>query len=79
MKSLVALVVVLFYLTGASFAQTATKAIEQAIRDPKRVENAGKADVLQLDKTKISDSHTAVKDSVAIKKRSRSISRKKKS
>lgn len=79
MKAVFVFIVFSFCVANSSFAQTANKAIEQAILDPKRVENAGKADVLPLHKTRISDSNTVARDSVVSKKRSRTISRKKKS
>lgn len=43
-------------ISVCSVAQTSRERIERALKDPKAAENAAKADVLLIDKTKISDS-----------------------
>lgn len=54
-KKYLLLPVVVLFLSVTSFAQVEKK-IEQAMKDPKAAENAGKADVLKIDKKNMSDS-----------------------
>ncbi len=54
----VLLLIVVAFISTTSFGQEIKKKIEGQAKDPKTMENAAKADVLIIDKKKISDSTT---------------------
>jgi hypothetical protein len=56
MKKKVMLMGIISFLSLSSFAQTIRENIDKQEKDPKRIENAAKADVYLHDKTIISDS-----------------------
>jgi len=60
MKKVMGLICGALLISGSLSAQTTKDKIDKAIKDPKREENAAKADVLIFDNKKISDTGSAV-------------------
>jgi len=78
MKKIMGLLWGAILITGSLSAQTTKDKIDKAIKDPKREENAAKADALIFDNKKISDTGSAViNQSTAPKKNAKKKSRKK--
>lgn len=78
MKKLMGLLCGAILISGSLSAQTTKDKIDKAIKDPKRDENAAKADVLIFDNKKICDTGSAViNQSNASKKSAKKKSKKK--
>ena len=60
MKKIMGLLWGALLISGSLAAQTTKDKIDKAIKDPKREENAAKADVLIFDNKKISDTGSAI-------------------
>jgi len=79
MKKIMGLLWGALLISGSLVAQTTKDKIEKAIKDPKREENAAKADVQIFNNKKINDSDTAVINESAAPKKSAKKKTKKKS
>jgi hypothetical protein len=78
MKKIMGLFCGALLISGALAAQTTKDKIDKAIKDPKREENAAKADVQLFNDKKISDTGSAViNQSVAPKKTTKKKTKKK--
>ncbi|HEY6437328.1 MAG TPA: hypothetical protein VIY47_12120 [Ignavibacteriaceae bacterium] len=78
MKKLMGILCTTILISSSLVAQTTKDKIDKAIKDPKREENAAKADVLIFDNKKISDTGSAViNQSTSPKKTAKKKSKKK--
>ena len=66
------------FIAISGYSQTAQEKVEKQVKDPKRMENAGKADVITMDKKSIFDSTTFKNNSEAVDRVTTKASTKKK-
>ena len=78
MKKLMGILWVAILISGSLAAQTTKDKIDKAIKDPKREENAAKADLQIFNNKKISDTGSAVVNQSAVSKKSNKKKPKKK-
>ena len=78
MKKIMGLLCGALIISGTLSAQTTKDKIDKAVKDPKREENAAKADVQIFNNKKISDTNSAtINQNVAPKKSTKKKSKKK--